>query len=342
MPAREPHEFEPTVSIIVPVRNGQATIPALMESLLKLDYDSKNLELLVVDGNSTDKTRDIVKQYSVRLITQDGGGLNAARNTGIRNSRSEIIAFTDSDCVLPANWVRNIVKNFSDPQIGCVGGSIKGCNGDLLSHYADNSLMPVLRIFRKREMLDSVKLLTRYPAGCNMAFRRKAVEDVGGFDEGIRQAFDEDELIERVCKAGHKMVLDPDCLVLHKHRSSLKELLKQTFRYGRGMGFLLKKKKTKDPISRWAVLNLLGFLVWFLTAGVLLFLVPTSGWNVLYIFPLSVALIPFLGLILFYANRAIRNGRLETVVIYPFIDILRLMAFSFGEIYQLLVREHKT
>jgi len=329
------HEFEPTVSVIVPVRNGEATISTLLESLRKLDYNMEKLEFLVIDGNSTDKTKEVVKQYSVKLMTQSGDGLNAARNTGIRNSKSEIIAFTDSDCVLPTDWVQKIVKNFSNPQIGCLGGNIKGWNGDFLSHYADNSLMPVLRLFKKREVLDSIKLLTRYPAGCNMAFRRKALEDAGGFDEGIRYAFDEDEVIERVCKVGYKMVLDPDCLVLHKHRSSLKELLKQTFRYGRGMGFLLKKKKIRDPISRWAFLNLLGFLVWFSTAGALLLLTLASGWKSFYIFPLSVALAPFLGLVAFYAYRAVQNGRFERVVIYPLIDLLRLLAFSLGEIYQL-------
>jgi len=332
-------ESEPTVSIIVPVRNGEATIPALLESLTKLDYDRDKLEFHIVDGHSTDKTTDIVKQYPVKLITQDGKGLNAARNTGVRNSQSEIIAFTDSDCIVPANWVRNIVKNFNDSQIGCAGGSIKGCNGDFLSDYADNSFMPVLRIFKKREVLDSIKLLSRYPAGCNMAFRRKAVEDVGGFDESIRHAFDEDELIERICKAGYKMVLDPDCLVLHRHRSSLKELLKQNFGYGRGIGFLLKRKKARDPISKWALLNLTGFLAWLSAIVFMFLLILLSGWRSFYILPLTAILTPFLGLFVIYAYKALKNGRYERIIIYPFIDLLRMLAFSSGEVYQLFKRD---
>jgi GT2 family glycosyltransferase len=332
-------EFEPAVSIIVPVRNGEKTIPALLESLMKLDYNREKLEFLVVDGNSIDKTKDVVKQYpSVKLIIQNGDGLNAGRNTGIRNSKSEIIAFTDSDCVIPVDWVRNIVKNFDDPQIGCLGGNIKGYDSDFLSQYADNSFMPVLRIFKKHEVLDSIELFQRYPAGCNMAFRRKTLEDVGGFDEGIRHPFEEDEAVERVCKAGYKMVLDPNCLVLHKHRSSLKELLKQNFSYGRGIGFLLKKKKTKEPISRWALLNLLGFLSWF-SASVLFILILTLGWKNFYIFPLSIVLTPLLGLAMIYALRAIKNRRYERIVIYPFIDLLRELAFSLGEVYQLFKKE---
>jgi len=330
-------ESEPTVSIIVPVQNGEKTIPALLESLMKLDYNRDRLEFLVVDGNSEDKTKDIVKQYSsIKLITQDGNGLNAGRNTGIRNSKSEIIVFTDSDCIIPVDWVRNIVKNFDDPRIGCLGGSIKGCNGDFLSDYADNSFMPVLRIFKKREVLDSVRLLQRYPAGCNMAFRRKALEAAGDFDENIRHAFDEDELVERVCRAGYRMVLDPDCLVLHKHRSSLMELLKQNFRYGRGIGFLLRKNKTRDSITKWALLNLIGCLSWFFLGVILVLSVLISGWNTFYILPLILVLAPFVGLNVVYARRTLKNGHHSRIVIYPFIDILRLSAFSIGEIYQLL------
>jgi cellulose synthase/poly-beta-1,6-N-acetylglucosamine synthase-like glycosyltransferase len=333
-------ESKPTVSIIVPVQNGEKTIPALLESLMKLDYNRDRLEFLVVDGNSEDKTKDIVKQYSsIKLITQDGNGLNAGRNTGIRNSKSEIIVFTDSDCIIPVDWVRNIVKNFDDPRIGCLGGSIKGCNGDFLSDYADHSFMPVLRNFRKREVLDSVRLLQRYPAGCNMAFRRKAIETAGDFDESIRHAFDEDELVERVCRSGYKMVLDPDCLVLHKHRSSLKELLKQNFRYGRGIGFLLKKNKLRDAITKWALLNLAGCVSWFFLGVILASLVLTSGWRTFYIFPLGLALAPLVGLAVVYAYRALKNGHISRIVTYPFIDILRLSAFSIGEIYQLLASE---
>ncbi|NIN69139.1 MAG: glycosyltransferase, partial [Anaerolineae bacterium] len=72
-----------SLSVIVPVRNMARTIRDLMESLMKLDYPSDKLEIIVVDGDSKDGTREIVQEYPVRLIQQEGKGLNAARNTGI-------------------------------------------------------------------------------------------------------------------------------------------------------------------------------------------------------------------------------------------------------------------
>lgn len=329
-------EADFTVSIIIPVKNGEKTLATLLESLAQIDYDREKLQFLVIDGKSTDKTIDIVKRYPfVQLITQNGDGLNAARNSGVRNSKSEIIAFTDSDCVVTRDWVKSIVENFSDPEIGCIGGSTKGFNGDTISNYADNSVMPVLRIFKRREILDSIKLLQRFPAGCNMAFRHEALEEIGGFDENIKYGFDEDDAAERVCKAGYKMVLDPNCLILHKHRSSLRELLGQTFGYGRGIGLILKKKGLRNAVSKWAFLNFLGFFTWIFSVGVLVSSLITSSFSPLLTIPLMIVTAPFLVPAIIYAQRAIKDGRPERIVIYPSIDILRIVTFAIGEIYQL-------
>ncbi|PVX24066.1 MAG: hypothetical protein CW716_10850, partial [Candidatus Bathyarchaeum sp.] len=249
----------PAVTVIVPVRNGEQTIQPLLESLQKQDYDRNKVEVIVVDGNSTDKTREIVKQYPVTLITENRKGLNLARNVGIKHGNGEIIAFTDADCIVPPNWITKIVENFKDPKVSCVGGSAKAFDSDFVSQYADNSIVRLMPFFRKREELEKVKPFFRHPVGCNMAYRRKVAEEVGYFDENILYGFDEVEFAGRVCKAGYKMVLDPNVSVWHKHRSTLGEFLKQNFQYGKGSGLVLKRNRLKDAVSRWSFLGLLGF-----------------------------------------------------------------------------------
>ncbi|MEM3041783.1 MAG: glycosyltransferase, partial [Nitrososphaerota archaeon] len=201
--------YEPTVSVIVPVINAEKTIRPLLDSLTEIDYDKRKVEIIIVDGGSKDRTRDIVQQYPVKLVLEERRGLNVARNIGVKRSSGAIVLFTDSDCAVPKDWIRTTVKNFMDPEVGCVGGSVLRYEDTFLSIYADESFMPVLRRFRDREVLDNVGLLWRYPAGCNMAFRRTAIEKVNWFDEDVHYGFDEDELVERVCNAGYKMVLDP-------------------------------------------------------------------------------------------------------------------------------------
>jgi cellulose synthase/poly-beta-1,6-N-acetylglucosamine synthase-like glycosyltransferase len=335
----EDHKSQPTISIIVPVRNGEPTVEPLLKSLMKLDYDGNEVEIIVVDGNSTDRTRDIVKKYPVKLVNEEREGLNAARNTGIKKSKGEIIAFTDCDCVVPSDWARKIVENFKDPQVSCVGGSAKGYDDNFISQYADNSIIPLMPFFKKREELDMIKLFLHHPAGCNMAFRRKAFEEVGCFDENIQYGFDDVELVERVCKAGYKMVLDPNVFVWHRHRSTLKEFLKENFRYGRGSGVLLKKRGVKDIVSMWSFLSLIGFVTWLLIVASMTFLSLTTS---LIVFPLLLfgfTLMPLLILMVFYAYRALENKRYERIFIYPFIDFLRGLAFCCGEIYQLFKKQ---
>jgi len=338
----EGYKSQPTVSVIIPVRNGEPTIEPLLESLQRLDYDRNKVEVVVVDGNSTDKTREIVKQYPVKLVVEEKEGLNAARNTGVRNSNGEIIAFTDCDCIVSKNWIRKIVENFKDPQVSCVGGSAKGRDGDFISQYADNSLVPLMPFFKTREELGMIKLFLHHPVGGNMAFRRKAFEEVGCFDENIRYGFDDVEFAERICKAGYKMVLDPDVLVWHKHRSTLKEFLKQNFRYGKGSGVLLKNKGTTYAASTWSLLCFVGFIAWLLIVGSLTFLSLTASSIIFPLLLFGFTIAPLLVLMTFYAYRALENKQYERIIIYPLIDFFRAFSFCVGEAYQLFKNDMET
>jgi len=328
----------PSVTVIVPVRNGEKTIEPLLESLQKLDYKNDKVEVIIVDGNSSDTTQDIVKKYPVKLVVEKRKGLNVARNTGIKKGNGEIVAFTDSDCIVPSNWIAKIVENFKNPQVSCVGGSAKALNNDFVSQYADNSIVRLMPFFTKREELDKVKPFFRHPAGCNMAYRRKVAQEVGYFDENIQYGFDEVEFADRVCKAGYKMVLDPNVLVWHKHRSTLVEFLKQNFQYGRGSGLVLRRNRLNDSVSRWAFLGLLGFISWLLIVGSLLFLNVISSTSIFFWLLFGFTGFPLLIVASVYAYRAIKNKKFSRVIIYPVIDIFRTLAFCSGQIYQLFKR----
>ena len=334
----EENEFSPTVSVIVPVKNGAEHVRELLASLMRLDYAKDKLELIVVDGRSTDGTRDIVAQYPVNLLLEDRPGLNAARNTGIKRSRGEILVFTDVDCIVPEDWVKKIVQAFQDSGVGCVGGSVSGYYDNFLSRYSDESLIPVLRSFKTRQVLTAVKPPEKYPVGCNMAVSQDALKKAGVFDERIKYGFDEDELAERICESGYRMVLDNEVLVKHKHRPTLSELLKQNFNYGRGVGPLLQAKGLATAFARWILLIILSCLIWgsliLSVALYALFLNSLMSEITLLVF----ILLPPIGLMAFYAYETARrkdNGYVRMIA-YPPVDIARLLAFVLGGIYQLL------
>jgi len=330
-----------SVTVVVPVRNRELTIQPLLESLQKLDYDRNKVEVIVVDGNSTDKTREIVKKYPVKLVVEKRKGLNLARNTGIKCAKGEIVAFTDSDCRVPPNWITKIVENFKDPRVSCVGGSAKALDSDFISQYADNSIVRLMPLFMKREELEKVKPFFRHPAGCNMAFRRKVAEEVGYFDENIQYGFDEVEFADRICRAGYKMILDPDVLVWHKHRSTFREFLKQNFQYGKGSGLVLKRKRLKDAVSKWSFLGLMGFISWLAIVGSLTFLTFTSISSIFFWLLFGFTGLPLLILATAYAYRAVQNKKFIRVVTYPFIDFFRTLSFCCGQIYQVFKKTRK-
>jgi cellulose synthase/poly-beta-1,6-N-acetylglucosamine synthase-like glycosyltransferase len=337
----EDYKTSPSVTVVVPVRNGEQTIQQLLESLQKLDYDRNKVEVIVVDGNSTDKTQEIVKKYPVNLVVEEKQGLNLARNIGIKCSHGEIIAFTDSDCIVPPDWITKIVENFKDPKVSCVGGSAKALDSDFISQYADNSIVRLMPFFTKREELKKVKPFFRHPAGCNMAFRRKVAEEVGYFDENIQYGFDEVEFADRICRAGYKMVLDPDVLVWHKHRSTLKEFLKQNFQYGKGSGLVFKRNRLKDAVSKWSFLSIIGFISWLVIVGSLTFLTFTSTSSLFFWLLFGFTGLPLIILATVYAYRALHNKKFTRIVVYPFIDLFRVLSFCFGQLYQVFKKTQK-
>ena len=246
----EPRSDAPFISIVVPVLNTAHTIRDLMESLNKLDYDKNRFEIIVVDGNSTDGTRKIVSEYPVKLIDEEGSGLNAARNTGIKWSIGDIIAYTDGDCVVPSNWVRSIAKNFNDPLVGFVGGPVEAFDKmDFLSKYMDETFFIAKPGFKWRSEKTHLSLL-QFPAGCNMAFSRHALSKINFFDEDINHGFDDLAPVERLGSRGFRIILDPEVSVFHQHRTKLKGMLKQHFNYGRG-GTLLIINRRVSKLAHW-------------------------------------------------------------------------------------------
>ena len=235
-------ERYPTVSVVVPVRNRQSDIHDCLESILGLDYPS--FETITVEDGSTDKTREKISQYPVKLVEGDRLGAYAARNKGIQAARGEIVAFTDSDCVVDRCWLKNLAECYYDDRIGGVGGQV-------LPHDS-NQIIARFMGLGPQEIFDSPKrvrlgtpnssrfLSTGLGSG-NMSFRRSVLNAVKGFSEDMVKCGDY-ELCWRVQKAGYQLIFEPKAIVYHKPRSTLSDLVMQFFRFGMSQPELLKKQ----------------------------------------------------------------------------------------------------
>lgn len=111
----------PTISVIIPAYNEAAALPACLESLKSQTYSA--LEIIVVDNNSTDATAALAEQHGARVLQEPTQGILAARTAGFDAAHGDIIARTDADCVVAADWLEQIAQTFTQrPDVDACGG----------------------------------------------------------------------------------------------------------------------------------------------------------------------------------------------------------------------------
>jgi cellulose synthase/poly-beta-1,6-N-acetylglucosamine synthase-like glycosyltransferase len=220
-------ELQSFVSVVVPVYNGRDTIRKCIEALLVQDYPQMLFEVFVVDNNSADGTDKIVRQYPVTLLYERQRQTSyAARNRGIRAARGDIVAFTDADCVPDPTWVSQLVAAFSRPSIAGVGGRILDAEAVNNVERFIAEVQP-LRNAQRLEGSYHVSVVT-----ANAAFRRSVLEALEGFDRRMRTGGDLD-LSWRIQRENlGEIVYAPNAIVLHRHRSTLRDMYRQFHRYG--------------------------------------------------------------------------------------------------------------
>ena len=236
----------PRISVIVCTFNGRRTLWECLDGLSKLDY--VNYEVIVVNDGSTDGTEKIAAQYGFRLITTENRGLAAARNVGMQAANGEIIAYIDDDASPDPHWLRYIGATFMNTNHVGVGGPNIAPPEDspmaeCVSHSPGN---PVHILLSDTE--------AEHIPGCNMAFRKSALEAIGGFDSQFRIAGDDVDVCWQLQQKGGSLGYHAGAMVWHHRRSSMRAFWEQQHNYGKAEAQLEKKWPEKY--------NLVGHLTW--------------------------------------------------------------------------------
>ena len=229
-----PEQKLPKVSVVVCSYNGARTLRDCMLSLQDLHYP--DYEIILVDDGSKDDTQAILREFSgVRNIQQKNRGLSVARNVGIAAATGEVVAFTDSDCMVDRDWLYFLVHTLLSSDFAAVGGPN-------ISPPATNWIQATVGAApgSPSHVLLTDTIAEHVP-GCNMAYHKWALEMIGGFDPEYRKAGDDVDVCWRIMQLGYQIGFSPAAVVWHYRRFEVKTYFSQQVGYGEAEAMLRYK-----------------------------------------------------------------------------------------------------
>jgi GT2 family glycosyltransferase len=227
----------PKISVVVCTYNGSKTIRDCFEGLRRLEYPC--FEVIVVNDGSKDGTAAIAREYGHKVISTENRGLSCARNTGLAAATGEIVAYIDDDAWPDVHWLSYLAAAFMKTDFVGVGGpNIPPLDDGAVAECVANAPGgPVHVLISDRE--------AEHIPGCNMAFRREALQAVGGFDPQFRSAGDDVDVCWRLQARGWRIGFHPAALVWHHRRNSIRAYWRQQQGYGKAEALLERKWPAK-------------------------------------------------------------------------------------------------
>jgi glycosyltransferase involved in cell wall biosynthesis len=223
----------PTVDVIIAARNEAAMLTRCLDALRIQDYPAERLRVVVVDDHSTDDTAAIARGAGAIVLAATSRGASAARNVGIRASSSELVGVLDAHAIPAPNWTRRLAAAFDDPRVG-------GCQARLISRATDPRVDRYIRAaprYGNDHLVDQTiggrRSLYPWMLSGNSMYRRRALDDAGGFHEAIVTCEDVD-LAWRVVLCGYLLMYADDTYAVHYEGLGWWRFVRKGWNYGRG------------------------------------------------------------------------------------------------------------
>jgi glycosyltransferase involved in cell wall biosynthesis len=222
---------QPYVSVIVPVRDGESTITDCLDSILATDFPPERREILVVDNGSSDGTAALIKSRPVRYLREEKRGVSNARNRGIAESRGEILAFVDADCLVDPQWLAELVRPFEDAEVGSVAGDLQHAPP---TTAAERQAARMLGNWQRFAFTSN----PAYPITANAAYRREVLDHIGPFDPHLTRAQDVELGLRFQERSGLRLAYAEHATARHRHRTTQRGFFRQQLGWAYGAGLV--------------------------------------------------------------------------------------------------------
>ena len=237
-----------SVSVIIPCFNEELYIENCIISILEQDFSNDKTEIIVVDGNSNDKTPQILKKYpQIKIFNNPEKIVPISMNIGIKNASGDFIVRIDSHCIYPKNYISELIRNaikYNSDNIGTVMHTIPA-NESTKAKVIAIAISHPLGVGNSYFRIGSnrVREVDTVPFGC---YKKEVFKNIGLYDEELIRNQD-DELNGRLIQSGGKIILLPHIILEYYARDTIKKVFSMFYQYG----FFkpLVNKKLKSPTS---------------------------------------------------------------------------------------------
>jgi glycosyltransferase involved in cell wall biosynthesis len=210
------------VSLYIPCRNAADHLEQTMESVFSQNYPI--LEVIAIDDGSTDNTRKLLESLPVRVIHHPKSlGITKTRNTALEHVKGEFVASVDADVILEADWLEKIMVNFSEGWVGGVGGRLIETNTrSLVGQW--------VVAHRDPDRGEEKRIPPALPTSA-VVYRRKALLEIGGFNDDRRYDHSDLDASMRVVMIGYRLVYEPSAVCYHHFRGDIRGLFDGMWRF---------------------------------------------------------------------------------------------------------------
>ena len=244
------------ISIVIPTYNRREPLLNCLAAIKNQAYSPAEFEVIVVEDGSDTGLADTIRRYgpNYSYYWQDHKGPAAARNRGIDTALGEIVAFTDDDCLVPADWLKRLADGYKRyPLVAGVGGFMEATEETLKKNVFARYERYISRVVYGAGETEIIGGFDVPTGGTNnVSYRRGVLNEIGGFDESFPSAAGEDaDLKKRICNLGHSILYLP-MKVQHNHQYSFSAFLRQN--RDRGIGSVYFQKKHGGgltPLELW-------------------------------------------------------------------------------------------